>query len=103
MGKTETRRISTMVPFLPAVPAGRQRLIASLYDLETHLDMIDWLVGLSPSDKSPGTLRGYPDRVNSKGALSVRIARTKTPAADRVIDRMSASGGDNRAVSRLPC
>jgi len=58
MGKTETCRTSTITPFLLVVPAGRQRLIASLYVLETHLDTIKRLVTASPSDNTSQTPLG---------------------------------------------
>lgn len=48
MGKTETGRTSIMVPFLPVVPAGRQRVIAGLYVLETHFDTITGSLGCRP-------------------------------------------------------
>ncbi|KQT10533.1 hypothetical protein ASG57_35350 [Bradyrhizobium sp. Leaf396] len=78
-----------MDPFLPVVPAGQQRLIASLYVLETHLDMIDWLVRQSPSDNSSGNCEVIAIELIQRRTVSWHCTN-KNPAADRVTYRRSA-------------
>lgn len=68
-----------MTPVLPVVPAGPQRLIANLYVLETHLDTINWLLRVSPSEIRPKhceiILIDSIPRVHCQSALQ----RTKRP------------------------